>query len=172
MKRLLPIFLLLSACTAPKPIALKGNYEGPRIIETTSSFDQVWDKLIDLFAQKGLSIKIIDRSSGLIVSERSLLSATTETNAGPLKNPEAFAVEPKIYDRYSKKYKPVYSSLTGEWNVRIKRNNDKTVINVNIVNIEGHGLTTMNMKVTPPIVKCAECKSTGVFEKAISDLIK
>lgn len=151
---------------------VKGNYPSPRILETQSSFDQVWDKLIDLFAQKGLSIKIIDRSSGLIVSERAVLSATTETDDGIPKNKTAFAVGPKIFDRYNKKWKPIYISLTGEWNVRIKKVDDKTTINVNIVNIEGAIPKTNYSIRTVDYVRCASCKSTGVFETIISNEIK
>jgi hypothetical protein len=166
--------LIISGCSTPKPIALKGAYSTePKALETEATFDQVWDRLIDLFAQKGLSIKIIDRSSGLIISERSLLPFTTENNLGILKDSTAFGVVPKVYDSYSKKYKPIYTSLTGEWNVRIKKGpGGKTVINVNIVNIQGIGSLIYQGKIQSTNTPCSECRSTGVFESLISNLIK
>ena len=97
MKKLLLIISvsLLTSC-ASKVIPLKGSYPTTPIeITSTKSFDDVWDNLVDMFAQKGLSIKIIDRSSGLIVSDRSKLSTTIENKKGGLQDPTAFIVVPK-----------------------------------------------------------------------------
>lgn len=177
MKKYTPLLLfaiVLAGCAAPKPVALKGSYRStPMIIETDRTFDQVWDKLIDLFAQKGLSIKVIDRSSGLIVSERAILTSTTEFNSGLLKDSTAFIVAPKEYNRYTKKYDPVYRRISGEWNVRIKRVDDKTLINVNLVNITAQRFTIDDLQ--KPIYAdgpCQDCKSTGFFEQTLSNLIK
>lgn len=171
LSAILAAFILLS-CAAPKPIALKGSYPTPVIIETDKTFDQVWDKLIDLFAQKGLSIKVIDRSSGLIVSERATLPATTENNLGVLKDTSAFVVSPKIYHRYAKKYYPVFGVLTGEWNVRIKKSGERTLINVNVVNIVGSEPYVTTIAESDRDRPCTECRSTGVFEKFLSGLIR
>jgi uncharacterized lipoprotein len=165
--------LLFISCAMPKPIALKGNYTtDPKVIETDTEFDKVWDKLIDLFSQKGLSIKIIDRSSGLIISERAALPSTTEKNDGTLKDPGAFAVVPKKYDRYAKKFFPVHEEITGEWNVRIKKAGDKTSINVNIVNIRGESSVYSGGAIRSIEVSCSSCRSTGYFERIISEIIK
>jgi hypothetical protein len=171
---LLLSFILFSciATNVPKPIPIKGTYGGLKIIETQAQVDSVWDRLIDMFAQKGLSIKIIDRSSGLIISERTILPSTIELNSGALKDPLAFAITPKIYDRYTKKNTPLHSMLTGEWNVRIKKNGSGTTINVNVVNIEGNGYALAAGTTYARNVTCYECKSTGVFEQIISDIIK
>ena len=78
-------FVASCASTKINVIPLKGTYPvTPIQITTEKKFDEVWEKLVDVFAQKGLSIKIIDRSSGLIVSDRSLLTATVENNDGSL----------------------------------------------------------------------------------------
>jgi hypothetical protein len=57
---------------------------------------------------------------------------------------------------------PIY--VYGDWNIRIKENETGgTLINVNLVNIKSQDLATDLY---------ASSKSTGVFEKTISDQIK
>ncbi len=126
----------LISCTVTKS-TLKGKHQDtPYQIETTKSFEETWSKLIDLFAQKGLSIKIIDKSSGLITSEKTSFqsSYTYEDALGKPVNPNAFIVVAKT-SYMGTVYPP--SSLTGEWNVRIKQGEGKTTINVNLVNLNG-----------------------------------
>lgn len=163
---LLP-FVFLVSCWTIKYTPLKGKYFGPPFtIITPTSKDQVWDKLIDLFAQKGLSIKIIDKSSGLIISEKTRMSWTNEKKNGELLNKDAFIAVPlKTYNGETMRY----TGITAEWNVRIKSQEDgKTVININVVNImeEGSELT----KYQPVSVPMA--RSTGVFENIIVEYIK
>ena len=187
--KILVLTLCITSCTATKTIPLQGNYPTtPMIFTSEKSFDKVWDNLVDVFAQKGLSIKIIDRSSGLIVSGKALLSATMEDKNGKPKNPDAFIAVPS-YSHDGKRYPmtspsssvgpyatqkqidainatPVY----GEWNVRIKTSNAGTSINVNILNVtyDVYNLT-MKTNVESPLFTF---KSTGVFEKQLADIIK
>lgn len=59
---------VLGGCAAPQLMvkSLTGSYqEAPTVISSSRSFDKVWDTTIDYFAQKGISISTIDRSSGL-----------------------------------------------------------------------------------------------------------
>lgn len=73
-----------------KIIPIKESYPNiPMVFQSDKSFEQVWDNLIDLFAQKGLSIIIIDKSSGLLISNRSKLASTYEMKNGKLNNPGA-----------------------------------------------------------------------------------
>ena len=179
MKRLffatLTVIFLFSC--SPKIIPLKGTYPPPPIeISSTKSFDEVWDKLIDLFAQKGLSIRIIDRSSGLIISSKSALLYTIENKNGSLKDPTAYIVVPKYYNAGVKKYYPVTMlgigkeyPVIGDWNVRIKKSSNGTIINVNIVNVEVD--MPMSYKIKKPI-EAVKYKTTGVFENLIADIIK
>jgi len=164
--------LFLSSCSVHKVIPISEDYFDPKTIETPSSFDQTWDKLIDLFAQNGLSIKVIDRSSGLIVSERSLLPSTIELDVpGKLKNPTAYAVSPKV--RYATRDKPLYYELTGEWNVRLKKSDKGTVISINISNVEGKYVAYDDHSNAIVYTKhCPTCRSTGAFEENISNFIK
>lgn len=168
MKTLIIISLLFAGCYTLKTIPLKNQYQdAPFQATSTNKKDIVWDKLIDLFAQTGLSIKIIDRSSGLIISERAALSWTHEDKKGNLRNPNAYIVLPKLID-INQNVVPI-NNLTGEWNVRIKDDNSGgTTINVNMVNLQ----KTMYGYKTAPYPVAATGVSTGVFEKIIFEFIK
>lgn len=171
MKKLffLSTILFLTSCTAIRITPLKGTYpQTPIIYYSDKSFDKVWDNIIDLFAQKGLSIRIIDRSSGLIISTQSPLSWAYEDKKGILKNPKADVAIPLMYNPNSNN-SLTPTSVTGEWNIRIKAQDGKTSINVNLVNITrtqailGHPEQTYTV---------ANGKTTGNFERFIYGIIK
>ncbi len=165
MKYLILFSFFTLSCSAPKIIPLKGSYVTPPYeIKTEKSFNLVWDRLVDLFAQNGLSIKIIDRSSGLIVAGFTEMEVTYEDKNGILKNPKASLVTNVLYNWGANKYAPLYNIATGDWNVRIKESDSGTLINVNVVNVKYYDAFTKNYKI-------ADCKSTGVFEKLISDYL-
>ena len=162
---LIGICYLLASCSPLRP--LKGSYYGserPFTISTTKSIDEVWSKVIDLFATKGLSIKIIDKASGLITSESfSFIGKNTnETETGTLTDPSAWIVCSV----------PNPGQVDGSWNVRIKKDEiGKTVININITNLVAKTVLTQTAYVKGSTV-LYEAKSTGNFERLISDLIK
>jgi hypothetical protein len=166
MKIIFSLFFLSIAFwgCAPELQLLKGNYEEkPFEIYTDKSVDEVWNNIIELFSTKGISIKLIDKSSGLIVSEKTSFtnSYTIEDNQGKPKNPSAYVVCDKVVWQ-TVTYEPVY--VTGEWNIRVVSKNNKTLINVNLLNIQceygmGKGIIGSG-------------KSTRVFENVIADNIK
>lgn len=179
--------ICLTGCT-DKLYPIKGQYPNTPIeIPTSNNFDQVWEKLIDMFAQQGLSIKIIDRTSGLIISDRSLLQTTIEDTKGRLIDTSAFIViqthrnpisgltepitgySPKLPTKgHSREVQPV----SGDWNVRVKKSESGCIINVNLTNIRfEQTLAGYYGKAPTPIVISA-FRSTGVFEKTIADIIK
>ena len=136
---LLTSSLLLTSCMTLQPLPLKGTYlDKPYEVVSDKKFEQVWTNIIDLFATKGLSIKLIDKSSGLIISEKTsfINDYSFEDKTGKLENPNASVVIEKItYSGYNQSAKP--EKITGEWNIRIKENSDgKTIVNVNLTNIE------------------------------------
>ena len=187
--KILVVTTILSSCAPTKIIQLQGQYPStPMIFNSDKSFDKVWDNLVDVFAQKGLSIKIIDRSSGLIISGKAMLSATMEDKNGKPKNPDAFIAVPS-YMKDGKRYPVTASSsligpyatqkqidainstpVYGEWNVRIKSNGSGTTINVNILNVT-YDVYNSTLKTNVESM-LSTFKSTGVFEKQLSDLIK
>lgn len=162
---------LISACTVESS-ALKGQYsETPYEIITEKPLDTVWSNIIDLFAQKGLAIKVIDKSSGLITSEKTsfLNSYTYENASGGLENPNASVV---ITRQTYGGSTIAPQSLTGEWNVRIKPKGENTTsININITNIQG-SFYSAGGQYSPAMNLTYEGKSTGKFESVIAGSIK
>ena len=176
--------VILSSCYSVKVTAIKGSYPNtPMIFNSDQTFEKTWDKLVDVFAQKGLSIHVIDKSSGIITCEASRLTYTTEDKNGKVNNASAYIVVPYIilmqrkYPIVSASYgtnitsKEMYSnSVYGSWNVRIKANGAGSIINVNISNINySKALTLKNPNIINTLY---DYKSTGVFEKELADLIK
>lgn len=181
MKKMVFVFIILfqTVGCVPKIYPLKGIYpDKPFEGISSSPKEKVWDRVIDFFSQNGLSIRIIDKSSGLIISGATVLSATNEDNFGMLLNKKASVVYNQIYDPGTRKImKP--TSVAGEWNVRIKDSEGgKTIINVNLVNVVCYVGTTsgvvVNMSQSGNAMNNSKftAKSTGVFEKNIFDIIK
>lgn len=168
------ITVILVSC-APTMYRLEGKYlDAPYQITSTKSFDQVWTNIIDFFATKGISIKVIDRSSGLIVSEKtSFKNSYSFEEKGKPKNPNAYIVLSAI-EVNGVELHP--QTITAEWNIRIKTN-DKggTIVNVNMTNIQAN---YYQAPVRGTYLSQQERnydfdgKSTGVFEKTISDQVK
>jgi hypothetical protein len=139
-----------------------GLYE--QIIETPKS--KVWNSLLTVLSKSDLSIRLADSSSSLIKSHQTKLLWSYENKKGKLNNSKAWvAVERVIY-----KNKPlVLTSITGEWNIRMKAINDsQTYIVVNLVNLRYN--TPLDTSFQPFLR--ATPRSTGVFEKMICDQLK
>ena len=63
---------------------------------------EIWSNIIDFFSQRGFSIKTIDKSSGIIVTDDySLLSSYTYEKNGKIENANAYVI-------LSPKYKGLY----------------------------------------------------------------
>lgn len=168
------IAILLFCSCSYKTIPLKNNYSNGNFEEySIKSVDEVWSNIIEFFAKGGISIKIIDKSSGLIVSDKTEMTWTYENKKGELVNPEAWLVIAKLIDPANQKpVKP--ESINGEWNIRIKQSGEKTLININLVNptystyrVSGgvRSLVAYNFKK-------GLFQSTGEFEKWIYETIK
>ena len=158
MKKLIVLSLLLVGCAAPQVLTLKGSYDAIHQKEINKPFDQVWSGVIDVLAQKGLSVKTIDRASGFIISEKVSFAGvfTTEDEKGNLKNPNAYIVHDSKMDTWGVRYAP--RDITGTWNIRVKEGSSpsKSIVNVNIVGIDAK---------IPDLYMDFNAKSTGVFEK-------
>lgn len=174
MKKLLVsliLFCCFCSCEAPKMI-LKGNYqETPYSVETSKSLEEVWSNIIDLFSTHGISIKIIDKSSGLITSDHTsfLNNYTYEDEYGKPINPNAYVVIYKLKNGFGTPLPPDY--IEGDWNIRIKNIDGKTIINVNLVNLRST-FTTQASRYGPSSIINIPVKSTGVFEKVIAESIR
>lgn len=154
------VYLSLCSCTSVK--TLQGNYANSYSITTATSYDKVWDNVIDYFASNGISISTMEKASGLIVANRIVVPQTIEKNGKPLDS-SAFIVIPNV-NKYP-------STATASFNVRVKNNGDSVTITVNVYNIESTRIIAQiyyNSPITEPI----EGKSTGVFEKGLLNLFK
>jgi len=167
---LISIVLLLSSCVT---LQLKGNYPSPnQFTESSKSFEDVWTKTIDFFAISGIPITTIDKSSGIIIASK-MSFVNNYTREGKDKLPidkTAFVVIPTVRGGFGNVLEPK-SPITGEWrmdgdwNVRIKTVGYKTVVNVNLLNIQCFYKAGFSSTMIP-------IKSTGVFEKQIIEMIK
>ncbi|WP_259016678.1 hypothetical protein [Emticicia fluvialis] len=165
MKKILyqfAVLLAVTSCSFNAP--LKGKYqETPFITFSDKSKEEVWSKVIDIFAQKGITINVIDKSSGLIVSaEHSFReSASVEVNGAP-SDPKSWVV----YNPYGiGKVSSRPTKLTGNFNVRLKEDGKRTSININLTNLKGlYDAQGYNHQY--------EVRSTGVFEKEFAEMLK
>lgn len=141
---------------------IPGLYE--QVIEKPRA--RVWNSLLATLSKSGLSIRLVDSSSGLIKSHPTKLPWSYENKKGNLNDPQAWvAVERVIY-----KNKPlVLTSIIGEWSIRTKAINDsQTYLVVNLVNLKYN--TPLDTSFQPFLR--ATPRSTGMFEKMIGDQLK
>lgn len=162
--------MVLSSCMTTKVPHLVGNYTITTSVETEKSFDEVWDKVIDYFAVNGIPISTLEKASGLIVSNKvSLTNKVTMEKDGKVLDDKAFVVTP-----YAKNV--VYINATSDFNIRVKKQNGKVSISVNLPNIVAErtvkptGLLFTNTPANTP--QKVEAKSTGVFENGLLELFK
>lgn len=151
---------------------LRGRYvEEPPIAYSTKSFDQVWDNVVDVVAQMGFPIKLLDRANGLLVCEETSLNNTytLEDKDGRLINPNAFVVIPRPGSRYQGSVFAM--SLTGVANVRIRAEEGRTKINVNLGNLQVKSSETWWSK-EDEYNFYHGIRSTGRFEDIIIELVK
>lgn len=163
-KLLLFFFSVSLISCGPELYRTKGSYlDKPYQIYSDKSKDEVWNKIIELFSTKGISIKLIDKNSGLILSERTsfLSDYSYENDDGSLRNPNALVVCDKVVWQGVLQYP---EQVTGEWNIRVVESSGKTLINVNLVNIQVSFFLAQVPEGTG--------KSTGKYEKIVADYLK
>jgi hypothetical protein len=168
MRYLICLMCVFASCTnAIQP--LKGVYTSGNFEQTSNkNKEQVWSNLIDFFAKNGLSIKIIDKSSGLIVSERSRLIWSLEKDNGQLYNPAAWVAVEKM--KSGGKDITTAWQVLAEWNVRLKDSpTGGTIIGINLVNSQYLTSLVAGEYVS---FKPGTLHSTGIFEQKIFDAIK
>jgi hypothetical protein len=157
--------LFLISCSA-KVVPLRNQYPVPPMtFKTENKIDQVWSNLIDFIATTGMSIKIIDRGSGLLITEDySFVKKMTHENQKTKKvnNPDAYLVSNwyKISGGYL-----APTEVMANWNIRLKEiEGGGTNIAVNITNVRAVNAIDK--------ARVFDVRSTGVFEKMIFDIVK
>jgi hypothetical protein len=153
---------LLASCLSTKQIS--GSYTPANHVESELSYNEVWSRIIDFFAVNGITISVMDKSSGLIVAGKMDFTGrgTVEGSDGQLLNKSAYIVTERIrMNGVEITPNDRGWTLTGDWNVRIKPSGDKTSINVNLNNIYSNS----------PFGR-TNAKSTGFFENQLIEILK
>jgi len=159
---------LLTSCATNSISRLTKPYQDrPYEVTSTSSLDDTWNKVIDVFSSEGYPIQVLEKASGLIVTQRmDFTSSTTIEHKGKPKISSAYFISEAYSNIYGKQGP---TEVEGQWNVRVKEIGNKVVVAINIVNIRGEfvGVPTTYGQARSPL----KVKSTGVFEKKIASLI-
>lgn len=176
--KLLLMSLLLTtmfiSCGVTSYYSLRQNYTPQTSIETASSYDEVWNNVVDFFAQNNLSISVLEKDSGLIAASNVEIMGpvlvTQENRNGQLVNPSAWFVIP-----YNKAF--ANGRVKCSINVRVKKTQyGMTHISVNLGNIIGYRcikyLTMMFTEATEWQQMPVQCVSTGNFEADLLNLFK
>jgi hypothetical protein len=173
MKKLIYSILIgftLCSCGTPTIIPISSKYSKQINFETTKSKDEVWAKVIELFATKGMGIGVIDKSSWLITSlPTSFINGYSfENKEGQLINKDAMIVLDTHTNVMGNAVSP--TEVNGSWNVRLFDANGKTSINVNLTNIKAILAYSLGYGRNGEIL--FDAKSTGVFEKQVAEYVR
>lgn len=173
MKKFLILIVLFSSC-APQLVPLKNTYNAQAFEQPINAdFETVWNKTVETVAKKGSTIKMIDKSNGLIVAQNNYAPITSEDKDAQPVDSSAWAVTSKLYRPGSRKY--LYAKEgTLEWNIHVKNAGDSTIINIRLVeaavvtSVHSPGYTTTH-SIKPFKTKAV---TTGVFERQIAGEIR
>lgn len=164
--------VIASSCGSSQP-TLRSTYTINKTSTTTSSsFDVVWNKVIDFFAEQNIPIATLEKESGIIVASNVTIKypfCAEEDEYGDLTKTNAWFAFP-----YTKK--GVNHKVTCSFNVRVRETeNNKTYISVNISNISGEyqveyvdNFFQKQLTQYMPI----QCEPTGKFERDLLNLFK
>jgi len=169
MKKILLIsFIIFIQSCIPKVIPLKGKYqEGPVVSKIDRPLSKVWESIIDLIAETGMSIKMIDKSSGLILSEDADFYGTMshEDNKGNLLDSKAYIASERMDSEFPQRDLIFYNSDV-KWTARAKEIKEG-VTTVSLVLHINRVTNILEKQTGRPSYRKA--KSTGNFEKWFLD---
>ncbi len=131
----------------------------PYQVTTTLSKDQVWMKLTQFFAFNGISIKTVDKNSGLIQSDK--IGFGTNCNLEGSDDSTAWALCNRVADG---KYFHYPQVMNGELMVLVQEIGGKTHINIHFFNLNAH-LSNENGELN------FQTRSTQVLEKMIGNYL-
>ena len=164
MKKLLTLIcfaILFTSCVSHLPIT--GKYE-TKFIETEieGGFEETWSSIVEILAKSGTNFRIIDKSSGLITTEKTSFTSqsTYEVKFGKPNNPNAFILTSRTSDNNL----PItYKDVFVNYNVLVKPiSTAKSMMMVNLYNISIIGGEQFPYKAV----------SLGNFEKRLAEMVK
>jgi hypothetical protein len=158
-----------------KLVPLQRTYQDKPYEFSSTSKEEAWKKIINFFTSKGLTIKSIDKNSGLITTENTsfLNSYTWENKNGSLTNPNAFVVCNKVRApfTYTRALKP--DIITGQWVIRLKEEGARIIITTRLTNATGKVVidNSASYDQGPEESYNLTVQSTGIFEKTIEEAL-
>lgn len=167
MKKVLFLLLTLcvfSSCQQKLTRPLKGNYPGDYTEVSFKSTNQIWDSIIQYCKRNGIEIKLMDRKSGLIVSQPyAIKTYTFENPDGIPKNLSANVIIgcETVGSFKNDCQKPV--SIWANINFKLNEESNKTLITLRLSELRALYSYNQYLK---------EIKSTGFLEKQIIDNVK
>ena len=127
----------------------------PRVgTEVAASFGKTWDAVIDVFSERNIGIKTLDRSSGLIVAENASIrvaDAKEWADCGTI--PGAHPNSPAVASLNAK---------IARYNILVRGDSIRTMVKAT-VQFSAPDMTTW--------ASTDECQSLGVWEKGVEEEI-
>jgi hypothetical protein len=102
----------------------------PYTFTTTLSKDQIWRKIVTLFTHNGISIKVVDKNSGIIQSEK--IGLGTHCNAEGQGDSTAWALFNRVPAGYYLQYPQL---MNGELMLSVDENQGKTYVSIQLFNL-------------------------------------
>lgn len=166
MKRLftaLTLAIIFQSCMEGR-IPLKGNYQNPNTFYFDQKENEVWNGLMAVLCDRGLSVKSMDKSSGVIFGDKYDFTSVSsaENSKGQLVTKDALIVTQYVV--FTGRTYVLPNQITADWNIRVYPFEGKTALKINLKNI------VSKYQLSQAIFYQAE--STGNFEKFIADSIK
>ena len=167
------IFCVIIVSSCGSQPTLRGQYYVNKTSTITSSpINEVWNKVIDFFAENNIPIATLEKESGIIVASNVTIKyplCAMEDEYGDLTNKNAWFAFPYVRKGCNHK-------VTCSFNVRVRDNGDgKTYISVNVSNISGeYQVEFINNFLQKQLTQYTPitCEPTGNFEKALLKLFK
>lgn len=165
---------IFSASCSSKIYTIQGSYPIKNSIETETTFDKVWNNVIDFFAENNIPIATLEKESGIIVASNVNIderSISREDENGKIINSNAWFVAP-----YSPSKNPSTPKVSCTFNVRVRAmESGKTYISVNVSNISA--ITTIaqfnpHTFITTYRDVATQCEPTGKFENDLLNLFR
>lgn len=118
-------------------------------VDVNASFGKTWDAVIDVFAARNISIKTLDRASGLIVAERQAVAPDEARSLADCGT--AFGVQVRAEAAF--------------WNVLVRGDSTHATVRATVRFTEGGEGSRITSRET-------ECSSRGGWESALEGRVK
>lgn len=155
--------MLFQSCMEGR-IPLKGNYQNPNTFYFDQKESEVWSGLMAVLCDRGLSVKSMEKSSGVIFGDRYDFTSVSsaENSKGQLVTKDALIVTQHVV--FTGRAYVLPDQITADWNIRVFTYEGKTAMKINVKNIMSKSRLAQSV--------FYQAESTGNFEKFIADSIK